>query len=120
MSDADRISEAMPTDPCDSIRAEVERGNAGQLARAELKNHAAQVGINLPDGFTDYLDASKLLGGRLQPLPGTALTNQTNPGHKRPGLLRCFDYTTGQASSALARFGEQVTTARDRYEGRSR
>ncbi|MFD9433708.1 hypothetical protein [Streptomyces sp. NPDC060002] len=62
MSDAERIFEATPADPSDSIRAEVEREYAGQLARAELKNHAAQVGINLPDGFTDYLDASKLLG----------------------------------------------------------
>ncbi|WCH92059.1 hypothetical protein POD33_07930 [Streptomyces moderatus] len=62
MSDAEPISEAMPADPSDPVRAEVEREYSGRLARAELKGYAAQAGINLPDGFTDYLDGSKLLG----------------------------------------------------------
>ncbi|MGW7088843.1 hypothetical protein ACWGH2_35800 [Streptomyces sp. NPDC054871] len=62
MSDAEMNPEATPADPSSSIRAEVEREYSGRLARAELKTHAAQAGINLPDGFTDYLDASKLLG----------------------------------------------------------
>lgn len=31
-----------------------------------------------------------------------------------------FGYAHGQASSGIARFGEHVTTARERYEGRSR
>ncbi|MFF9432671.1 hypothetical protein ACF1BP_02740 [Streptomyces sp. NPDC014735] len=51
-----------PADPTDAIRAEVRREYSAELARAEVKVHAAQAGINLPDGFTDYLDASKLLG----------------------------------------------------------
>lgn len=62
MSDAEPISEAMPTDPSHSVRAEVEREYSGKLARAELKGYAAQAGITLPDGFTEYLDGSKLLG----------------------------------------------------------
>ncbi|MEU9450761.1 hypothetical protein [Streptomyces sp. NPDC048277] len=61
MSDTEQISEATPADPSHSVRAEVEREYAAKLARAELKGHAAQAGINLPDGFADYLDASKLL-----------------------------------------------------------
>ncbi|GGW15454.1 hypothetical protein, partial [Streptomyces capoamus] len=59
MSDAEPISEAMPADP---VRAQVEREYSGKLARAELKGYAAQAGITLPDGFTEYLDGSKLLG----------------------------------------------------------
>ncbi|MFJ2609680.1 hypothetical protein ACIO13_32570 [Streptomyces sp. NPDC087425] len=62
MSDAEQIPETAPADPSHSVRAEVEREYAGKLAQAEFKNHAAQAGINLPDGFTDYLDAAKLLG----------------------------------------------------------
>ncbi|MFF7467969.1 hypothetical protein [Streptomyces sp. NPDC008092] len=62
MSDTEQIPEAMPADPSHSVRAEVEQEYAGRLARAELKVHAAQAGISLPDGFTDYLDASKLIG----------------------------------------------------------
>ncbi|MFE4330937.1 hypothetical protein ACFRQM_16325 [Streptomyces sp. NPDC056831] len=55
-------SSPVPVDPADAIRAEVQREYAAKLAQAEIKTHAAQAGINLPDGFTDYLDASKLLG----------------------------------------------------------
>ncbi|MFD7530470.1 hypothetical protein ACFV8E_23220 [Streptomyces sp. NPDC059849] len=62
MSDAEPIPEAIPADLSDFIRAEVEREYAEKLAQAELKAHAAQAGINLPDVFTNYLDASKLLG----------------------------------------------------------
>ncbi|WP_159399645.1 hypothetical protein [Streptomyces alboflavus] len=52
----------VPADGSDSVRAEVQREYAAKLAQAELKAHAAQAGIKLADGFTDYLDASKLLG----------------------------------------------------------
>ncbi|MEU1009576.1 hypothetical protein [Streptomyces sp. NPDC005890] len=62
MSDAEPIPKAMPADPSDSVRAEVEREYSGKLARAEFKGYAAQAGITLPDGFTEYLDGSKLLG----------------------------------------------------------
>lgn len=62
MSDAEQISEAMPTDSFDSIRAEVEREYAGRLVRAETETQAAKAGITLPQGFTDYLDSSRLLG----------------------------------------------------------
>ncbi|MEU1512307.1 hypothetical protein ABZ490_09115 [Streptomyces sp. NPDC005811] len=62
MSDAEPIPEAISADPSAPVRAEVEREYSGKLARAELKGYAAQAGINLPDGFTDYLDGSKLLG----------------------------------------------------------
>ncbi|WDO08008.1 hypothetical protein ME763_21465 [Streptomyces murinus] len=62
MSDAEPISEARPADPFDPVRAEVERQYSERLARAELKGYAAQAGINLPEGFTEYLDGSKLLG----------------------------------------------------------
>ncbi|MER6530347.1 hypothetical protein [Streptomyces sp. NPDC001508] len=62
MSDAEQISEATPANPSHFVRAEVEREYAGKLARAELKSHAAQAGITLPDGFTEYLDGAKLLG----------------------------------------------------------
>ncbi|MER6502300.1 hypothetical protein ABT218_23705 [Streptomyces sp. NPDC001455] len=54
--------DSMPADPADSVRAEVQREYAAKLAQAELKAHAAQAGIKLGEGFTDYLDASKLLG----------------------------------------------------------
>ncbi|GGR75396.1 hypothetical protein GCM10010236_32650 [Streptomyces eurythermus] len=62
MSDVEQITEAMPADPSDPVRAQVEREYSAKLARAELKGYAAQAGITLPDGFTDYLDGSKLLG----------------------------------------------------------
>lgn len=51
-----------PADRSETVRAEVQREYAAKLARAELKAQAAQAGINLSDGFTDYLDTSKLLG----------------------------------------------------------
>ncbi|WP_181793616.1 hypothetical protein [Streptomyces sp. WELS2] len=62
MSDTEPIPKAMPAAPSDPVRAQVEREYSGKLARAELKGYAAQAGINLPDGFTEYLDGSKLLG----------------------------------------------------------
>ncbi|WP_405889660.1 hypothetical protein OG427_05590 [Streptomyces sp. NBC_00133] len=62
MSDAEPISKTPESMPVDSIRAEVQREYAAKLAQAELKAQAAQSGIKLGDGFTDYLDASKLLG----------------------------------------------------------
>ncbi|MGW7247372.1 hypothetical protein [Streptomyces decoyicus] len=52
----------MPADPADSVRAEVQREYAAKLVQAELRAQAAQAGIKLSDGFTEYLDASKLLG----------------------------------------------------------
>ncbi|HWU07414.1 MAG TPA: hypothetical protein VN520_13725 [Streptomyces sp.] len=51
-----------PADGSDAVLAELHREYSTKLATAELKAHAAQAGINLPNGFTDYLDASKLLG----------------------------------------------------------
>ncbi|MGW7364815.1 hypothetical protein ACWGI8_15630 [Streptomyces sp. NPDC054841] len=62
MSDAEPISKTPESMPVDSIRAEVQREYAAKLAQAELKVQAAQSGIELGHGFTDYLDASKLLG----------------------------------------------------------
>ncbi|QFQ97908.1 hypothetical protein F9278_18680 [Streptomyces phaeolivaceus] len=61
MSDAERISEGVSADPSDAVRAEVEREFAGRLARAEMENQAAKAGITLPQGFTDYLDSSRLI-----------------------------------------------------------
>ncbi|WEB42258.1 hypothetical protein MOV08_25440 [Streptomyces yunnanensis] len=55
-------SEAVPADPADAIRAEVQREYTAKLAMAELKAQAAESGIKLGDGFTDYLDTAKLLG----------------------------------------------------------
>lgn len=52
-------------------------------------------------------------GALLQP------TSTTAPAAGR-GFLHCFDYLAGQASSGFERFGEHVTTAKDRYAGRSR
>ncbi|BCM65772.1 hypothetical protein EASAB2608_01106 [Streptomyces sp. EAS-AB2608] len=52
----------VPADGSDTVRAEVQREYAAKLAHAELRAQAAQSGIKLGDGFTDYLDASKLLG----------------------------------------------------------
>ncbi|GAA2231927.1 hypothetical protein GCM10010232_18260 [Streptomyces amakusaensis] len=51
-----------PADPTASVRAEVQREYAAKLAAAELRTRAAKDGITLPDGFTDFLDSSKLLG----------------------------------------------------------
>ncbi|MGW6529660.1 hypothetical protein [Streptomyces venezuelae] len=62
MSDVEKTSEVIPSDPSDSIRAEVAREFAGRLARAETETQAAKAGITLPQGFTDYLDSSRLLG----------------------------------------------------------
>ncbi|MES9510180.1 hypothetical protein ABWJ92_27805 [Streptomyces sp. NPDC000609] len=65
MSDPQSVSHSpapMPADPADAIRAEVQREYSAKLARAEVRVHAAQAGISLPDGFADYLDTSKLLG----------------------------------------------------------
>lgn len=53
---------AVPADGSDSVRADVQREYAAKLAHAELRAQAAQAGIKLGDDFTNYLDASKLLG----------------------------------------------------------
>ncbi|GCD45361.1 hypothetical protein [Streptomyces paromomycinus] len=52
----------VPADGSDAVRAEVQREYAAKLAHAELRAQAAQAGIKLGEGFTDYLDPSKLLG----------------------------------------------------------
>ncbi|MFI8106475.1 hypothetical protein [Streptomyces sp. NPDC086023] len=52
----------VPADGSETVRAEVQREYAIKLVKAELRVQAAQAGIKLGDGFTDYLDASKLLG----------------------------------------------------------
>lgn len=65
MSDPQTVShspEPVPADGVDAVRAEVQREYSARLARAEIRVHAAQAGVSLPDGFVDYLDASKLLG----------------------------------------------------------
>lgn len=54
--------EPAPADEADAVRAEVQREYSTRLARAEIRVHAAQAGVSLPDGFVEYLDASKLLG----------------------------------------------------------
>ncbi len=52
------------------------------------------------------------------PLPHSAGTDGDSQNRSRTPPP--FDYLTGQASSGFERFGEHVTTAKDRYEGRSR
>ncbi|MEU3601678.1 hypothetical protein ABZ714_23600 [Streptomyces sp. NPDC006798] len=52
----------VPAEPADSIRAEIQREYAAKLAAAELRTQAAKDGITFPDGFTDFLDSSKLVG----------------------------------------------------------
>jgi hypothetical protein len=64
--DGSHSSEAASADSS-TIREEVQREYAAKLATAELKAHAAEAGLKLPDGYTDYLDASKLLGDDGQP-----------------------------------------------------
>ncbi|MEI5099546.1 hypothetical protein RB200_14315 [Streptomyces sp. PmtG] len=53
---------AVLADLSDSVRAEVQREYAAKLAKAEFRAQAAQVGVTLGEGFTEYLDTSKLLG----------------------------------------------------------
>lgn len=48
-------------DHAEAIRAEVQSEYAGKLAHAELRAQAAKDGISLPEGFTEYLNTSKLL-----------------------------------------------------------
>ncbi|MEU9102391.1 hypothetical protein [Streptomyces sp. NPDC048361] len=65
MSDAQTDSHyqtAVPTDPSHAVRADVQREYAAKLAKAEFRAQAAQSGVTLGDGFTEYLDTSKLLG----------------------------------------------------------
>ncbi|MFD6112866.1 hypothetical protein ACFWG0_22510 [Streptomyces yangpuensis] len=54
-------SAQVPADGFEAVRAEVQREYATRLAKAEVRIQAAQAGIKLGDGFTDYLDTSKLL-----------------------------------------------------------
>ncbi|MER6250235.1 hypothetical protein ABT224_02395 [Streptomyces sp. NPDC001584] len=64
MSDAQTDSHSpaqVLADGSETVRAEVQREYATKLAKAELRVQAAQAGIKLGDGFTDYLDTSKLL-----------------------------------------------------------
>jgi hypothetical protein len=58
---------AAPVDPTEAIRAEMHREYAGRLALAELRAQAVKDEINLPEGFTDFLDMSKILGDNGQP-----------------------------------------------------
>jgi hypothetical protein len=51
-----------PADPSQAVRAEVQREYAAKLAKVEFKAQAAQAGVTLGEGFTEYLDTSKLLG----------------------------------------------------------
>ncbi|MEV5872772.1 hypothetical protein AB0L75_00810 [Streptomyces sp. NPDC052101] len=53
---------AVPADPSHAVRVEVQREYAAKLAKAEFKAQAAQAGATLGEGFTEYLDTSKLLG----------------------------------------------------------
>ncbi|MER7847004.1 hypothetical protein ABTZ03_23990 [Kitasatospora sp. NPDC096077] len=55
-------------DPSEGIRAEVHREYAGKLALAELRIQAAKDEIDLPEGFTDYLDVSRLTDDDGQPI----------------------------------------------------
>lgn len=61
------LPEPGPADPAEAIRAEVHREYAGKLALAELRIQAAKDEIDLPKGFTDYLDLSKLTDDEGQP-----------------------------------------------------
>ncbi|MCM2429348.1 hypothetical protein [Streptomyces sp. RKAG337] len=77
MSDPEQIpdvpavmpAEGVPAvpDPIEAIRAQVAHEYAGKLAHAELRFQAAKDGVELPAGFTDFLDASKLVGDDGQP-----------------------------------------------------
>ncbi|MCZ4101710.1 hypothetical protein [Streptomyces sp. H39-C1] len=77
MSESEQIPDApvaMPAevvpaapDPVEAIRAQVAQEYAGKLAHAELRFQAARNGVELPAGFTDFLDASKLVGDDGQP-----------------------------------------------------
>ncbi|MFF7391001.1 hypothetical protein ACFZAE_21495 [Streptomyces scabiei] len=60
--ESQEAQEGTTPDPAEAIRAEFQREFAGRLARVETEAHAAKAGIALPQGFTDYLDASRLLG----------------------------------------------------------
>ncbi len=48
------------------------------------------------------------------------VTHHRSSGHVGRGFFWGCDYATGQGRAGIERFGEHVTTARDRYEGRSR
>ncbi|MEU4211190.1 hypothetical protein AB0F13_14550 [Streptomyces sp. NPDC026206] len=52
----------VPADLSEAIRAEAMREYADQLAQAEFRAQAAETGAEVPNGFVDYLDTSKLLG----------------------------------------------------------
>ncbi|MFC8196633.1 hypothetical protein ACFUTV_14675 [Streptomyces sp. NPDC057298] len=54
-------NEAVP-DSSEAIRSEIHHEYAGKLARAAMETQAAKDGITLPEGYTGYLDTSKLVG----------------------------------------------------------
>ncbi|MFD5188541.1 hypothetical protein ACFWMU_10395 [Streptomyces sp. NPDC058357] len=88
-------------DPAEAIRVEVQREYSAKLAQAELKTHAAQAGIKLGDGFTDYLDASKLLGDDGNP-SAEAITEALAPfvaaqQSQFPQLAGAGHFRSGQA-----------------------
>lgn len=107
--DASRHAEAQPA----SAEREQNRARVVRLDayRVEPKQAASQTEQQPkgPEPLTDF-----------NPFRAPAVTNDRSPGHVGRGFFCCFDYATGQGSSGIERFGEHVTTARDRYEGRSR
>ncbi|MEW1548988.1 hypothetical protein [Streptomyces tsukubensis] len=96
--------DAAPADPAESVRAEVQREYATKLAAAELKVQAAQGGIKLSDGFTDYLDYSKLLGEDGSPSAeaiGKALAPWAAPKEPEFPQLKGTGYYEHQRGPAL-------------------
>ncbi|MEU8588182.1 DUF3987 domain-containing protein [Streptomyces sp. NPDC048664] len=110
-----------------TIRGDSSGDSAPQPASAEREeNRATVVRLDAYRPAPKPTPKPVLEPRRLEPLgdvnPFLALLqpNQTGLGPFRAGAFRCFGYAAGQASSVFERFGEQVTTARDRYEGCSR
>ncbi|MCX4684688.1 hypothetical protein OG401_10265 [Kitasatospora purpeofusca] len=86
--------EAMPADPAQAIRAEIHREYAGKLALAELRAQAAKDEITLPDGFTDFLDMSKLLDTDGQPVEDV-INQVLNPFRAKFAELQGAGYHRG-------------------------
>ncbi|WP_431041415.1 hypothetical protein ACQUSR_05615 [Streptomyces sp. P1-3] len=51
----------------EAIRAEIQQEFSERLVTAELRARAAEDGIKLPEGITDFLDFSKMMGEDGQP-----------------------------------------------------
>lgn len=73
-----------------------------------------------PRTLGERTDAESFRCAGFSVTPGGGRGAAGGTGTARYGEAPGVDYAHGQGRSGIVRFGEHVTTARERYEGRSR